>query len=377
MENMVNHNSALFGGSYQGRRVLITGHTGFKGSWLAVWLSMMGARVTCLALEPESDPSHWTLLSQKSNTLRPVQSHTVNINNLEETQAVVTQASPEIVFHLAAQSLVRRSYTFPLETWKTNVIGTAHLLESCRNLPDLKAVVLATTDKCYENTGQDKSFKEGAPLGGHDPYSASKASMEILIASYRRSFFAASCRTKNNALIASVRAGNVIGGGDWSEDRLIPDVVRSVHNQTPLKIRAPKAVRPWQHVLDCLSGYLMLGQKLLNNEETFASAWNFGPSSSSILSVEDILQQLQKSWPDVQWELDEAHHVHESAYLTLDSAKAHSTLNWHPTWKIDRAIEKTALWYKNFYKDQSLATITQIEEYIGDSRHSGMDWVAK
>jgi CDP-glucose 4,6-dehydratase len=376
MENMVNRGASLFGGSYQGRRVLITGHTGFKGSWLAIWLSMMGAHVTCLALEPEGNVNHWALLSDNSDLIENVESHIVDINNLDRLRSVISQANPEIIFHLAAQSLVRQSYASALETWTTNVMGTAHLLEVCRDLSDLKSVVMVTTDKCYENTGKTTSYSEGDPLGGHDPYSASKASMEILISSYRRSFFAENQEVSNKALIASVRAGNVIGGGDWSEDRLIPDAVRSVQSKTSLQIRAPKAVRPWQHVLDCLSGYLMLGQRLLNNESSYADAWNFGPSPDSVRSVEDVLLGLQSTWSDVHWVLDEAYHVHESAHLTLDSSKSHDILNWRPVWEVDQAIEQTALWYKNFYEDQVLNTEVQINNYTEDAQRLGLSWAA-
>ncbi len=369
---MVETKAQLFGGCYHGRRVLITGHTGFKGSWLAVWLSMMGAHVTCLALEPERDMNHWTFIStENNNNVSDIKSHIVDITDLEHLQSTISQANPEIIFHLAAQSLVRRSYAHTLETWSVNVMGTAHLLQVCRNLPDLKAVVMVTTDKCYENTNQISPYKESDPLGGHDPYSASKASMEILVSSYRRSFF----EENKKVLISSARAGNVIGGGDWSEDRLIPGVVCAVQDKMPLQIRSPKSIRPWQHVLDCLSGYLMLGEKLLKGEEIFADAWNFGPSPDEARSVEDVLFSLQKLWPDIKWETDGKDHVHESSYLTLDSTKAHNILNWYPVWDVEQAIKKTASWYKSFYEDNQLSTEDQIMVYVDSARRAEASWV--
>ncbi|MEA1938279.1 MAG: CDP-glucose 4,6-dehydratase, partial [Pseudomonadota bacterium] len=280
-------------GVYDKRRVLVTGHTGFKGSWLALWLARMGANVTGLSLPPETTPNHWDLLKPDIADIRGDIRDSVAVANAVQT------AGPEIVFHLAAQPLVRRSYRDPLETWATNVMGTANLLEACRKSDSVRAIVVITTDKCYENMEWIWGYRENDRLGGHDPYSASKAGVELVASSYRKSFFSG----KNAPLLATARAGNVVGGGDWSEDRLIPDLVRAIWSKTPLVIRSPYATRPWQHVLEPLSGYLMLGKKLLEGDRRFADAWNFGPDDTGNQTVETVLTRLRKNWLAVTWEI--------------------------------------------------------------------------
>ncbi|MGH8555996.1 MAG: CDP-glucose 4,6-dehydratase, partial [Methylococcales bacterium] len=277
----------LFGDCYRGRRVLLTGHTGFKGSWLALWLRHLGAEVTGLALAPATTPNHWDMLGLD------ISEHRIDIRDAGAMQRAALEARPNIVFHLAAQPLVRRSYRDPLETWSTNVMGTANLLEACRKISGLQTIVAVTTDKCYLNQEWPWGYRETDPLGGHDPYSASKAGAELVAASYRASFF----HGENTPLLATARAGNVIGGGDWLEDRLVPDLIRALTKNETLEIRSPGATRPWQHVLDSLSGYLLLGQKLLECRQDFAEAWNFGPDPESNRTVAEVLAGLSKHWP--------------------------------------------------------------------------------
>ncbi|MDH5655975.1 MAG: CDP-glucose 4,6-dehydratase, partial [Spirochaetia bacterium] len=291
----------LFANIYKNKSVFVTGHTGFKGSWLTLWLENLSAKVSGFSLDPEADPNHWNLISSRAVDVRG------DINHFENLKAAITEAKPEIVFHLAAQPLVRRSYREPLNTWQTNVAGTANLLEACRSVKSVKAVVVITTDKCYENKEWEWGYRENDRLGGHDPYSASKAACELVVDSYRKSFF-----NEKGVLIASARAGNVIGGGDWSEDRLLPDLVRAISEKKILEIRSPGATRPWQHVLDPLAGYLLLGQKLLEGGGEFAEAWNFGPTHEGNRTVKELLEEIKKSFPDVKWKTDRADHPHEA-----------------------------------------------------------------
>lgn len=338
---------------YRGRRVLITGHTGFKGSWLSLWLEMLGARVSGIALAPETDPSHWGLLGLD------IDSALVDIRDYGKLRRAVTAADPEIIFHLAAQPLVRQSYLEPLATWQTNVMGTANLLEAARSLPELRAIVVATTDKCYENRERDSAYRESDPLGGHDPYSASKAGAELVAASYRRSFFSSG----SGPLLATARAGNVIGGGDWAKDRLVPDLVRSLEQGRPLVIRYPEATRPWQHVLDSLSGYLMLGQRLLAGEAAFAEAWNFGSDPSCNRTVNELLQGMQAHWRDLSWEISSEKQPHESTLLQLDSGKSRERLGWRPAWALADTLRVTAQWYRRYHESREVASAEQVLAY--------------
>lgn len=353
-----------FGGAYRGRRVLVTGHTGFKGSWLCLWLNALGAEVSGLALDPLSVPCHWDLLNL------PIQDHRVDIRDESAVKAVFETEKPEVVFHLAAQPLVRWSYNEPVITWATNVMGTTHVLEAVRQTPDTQAVVIVTTDKCYENREWPWPYRERDRLGGHDPYSASKAGAELVAASYRTSFL---CHP-GAPLLATARGGNVIGGGDWSQDRLIPDLVRSVASGEPLIIRSPHATRPWQHVLDCLSGYLLLGQRLMTGDVSYADAWNFGPDGRGNRSVERVLGDFASTWPQVHWQVETGPHPHEASLLQLDSAKARMGLQWRPVWDLDTAIQNTAAWYQQWLEADEVRSADQLATYLTDAGEAGLDW---
>lgn len=353
-----------FAAAYRGRRVLVTGHTGFKGSWLCLWLRALGAEVVGLALDPSTDPSHWDLLAL------PVTDHRIDIRDETAVRTLMVAERPEIVFHLAAQPLVRRSYREPIDTWATNVMGTAHVLEAIRHTPEVRAAVVVTTDKCYENREWEWAYREHDRLGGHDPYSASKAGAELVAASYRSAFF----HEEDSPLIATARGGNVIGGGDWSEDRLIPDLVRSVIASEPLTIRSPRATRPWQHVLDCLSGYLVVGQRLLTRDADCAEPWNFGPDQQGNRTVEEVLHGLTREWPRLHWQVTEAPQPHEAGLLQLDSTKAKSHLGWRPVWGYEEAIRHTARWYRNWLEHGEISSLTDLGDYTVDAAASGLDW---
>lgn len=353
-----------FGAAYRNRRVLVTGHTGFKGSWLCLWLSALGANVTGLALDPPSEPCHWDLLGL------PIEDHRVDIRDEAAVHSVLASQQPEIVFHMAAQPLVRRSYHEPITTWATNVMGTAHVLEAARHTGSVKAVVVVTTDKCYENREWPWGYRERDRLGGHDPYSASKAGAELVTASYRSSFQ----HDPGAPLLASARGGNVIGGGDWSEDRLIPDLVRSVTSGQPLVIRSPHATRPWQHVLDCLSGYLLVGQRLLAGERNSADAWNFGPGEHGNRQVEQVLNDIARTLPSVRWELETTPQPHEAGLLQLDISKATMLLRWRPVWNYESAVTQTADWYRRWLNGGEVSSAEQLVAYLGDAVESGIDW---
>lgn len=353
-----------FGDVFRNKRVLLTGHTGFKGSWLALWLTELGAEVTGVALKPESEPNHWDLLKLDVDDRR------ADIRDAVALQKIFAEKKPEIVFHLAAQPLVRRSYRDPLETWSTNVMGTANVLEACRLTETVGAIVVVTTDKCYENQEWPWGYRENDRLGGHDPYSASKAGAELVAASYRNAFFSG----WNSPLLATARAGNVIGGGDWSEDRLIPDLVRATTNNKSLEIRSPNATRPWQHVLESLSGYLLLGQRLLEGQNEFATAWNFGPKTEGNRSVAEVLGKLSVHWPNMNWHKTITPQPHEANLLYLDSAKAHSKLYWGPVWKIDDALAKTAEWYQSWHDKKKIITRDQLSDYVIKAKAESASW---
>lgn len=354
----------MFSDQYRNRRVFLTGHTGFKGSWMALWLSRLGAQVSGYALDPETTPSHWTLLDLEMEDQRG------DIRDAHQVQQAMEAAQPEIVFHLAAQPLVRRSYADPLETWSTNVVGTATVLEACRAVGSVRAIVVITTDKVYDNREWLWGYRETDPLGGHDAYSASKACTEIVVDSYRKAFFT----DPHAPLVATARAGNVIGGGDWSQDRLIPDLVRAATSGRKLEIRSPEATRPWQHVLETLSGYLRLGQLLLGGRKDIAEAWNFGPETADNRKVRDVLAQLQSYWPDLDWFHTADAHPHEANLLYLDSAKSRAQLDWQPVWTLDQALEHTAHWYQAYYQDQSLLSAAQLDAYIAAAKALRVAW---
>jgi CDP-glucose 4,6-dehydratase len=343
-----------FSGLYRNKRVLITGHTGFKGSWLALWLHKLGADITGVALPPLGEINHWELLDL------PIDDRRADIRDIFALESIFQDKQPEIVFHLAAQPLVRRSYNDPVETWSTNVMGTVNLLEVCRKHPSVKAIVIVTTDKCYENREWPWGYRENDSLGGHDPYSASKAGAEIAAASYRSAFF----HQKSAPLVATARAGNVIGGGDWSVDRLIPDLIRALKNKQALEVRSPKATRPWQHVLESLSGYLLLGQKLFEGNQLASQAWNFGPNSKDNCTVDEVLIKLSQLCDGVAWRIGGIPALHETNYLHLDSAKAQSQLNWRPVWGVDEALKKTMDWYLAWIQNDQVITENQLTEYV-------------
>ncbi|MFN0140816.1 MAG: CDP-glucose 4,6-dehydratase [Pyrinomonadaceae bacterium] len=342
---------------WKGRKVLITGHTGFKGSWLALWLDSLGASVCGYSLEPESSPN----LFQDLRLAELIDSNIGDIRELDNFQDVLDRFRPEIVFHLAAQSLVRRSYRSPIETYSTNVLGTVNVLDAIRHSESVKAAIVVTTDKVYQNKEKTTGYSEGERLGGFDPYSNSKACAELVVSSYRDSFFG-----DRDCLIASARAGNVIGGGDWSEDRLLPDVFRALIFEKELLIRNPDSVRPWQHTLEPLAGYLLLGEKLLQGERRCATAWNFGPRTEDSKEVSFILERIKQMWDeDVQWQIADGDHPHETNILRLDSTKAADELGWRPKLDLESALTLTTDWYRDFRNKADLRDVTrkQIEFY--------------
>lgn len=357
----------LFGGIYVGRRVLITGHTGFKGSWLVLWLRALGAQVAGLALDPDTQPSHWTLMG-----FDDVADHRVDLRDAEAVRTVFNEQRPEIVFHLAAQPLVRRSYRDPVDTFGSNVTGLINLLEAVRNCSTVRVVVNATTDKVYAEHDNTAGYRETDPLGGHDPYSTSKACAELVSDCYRKSFFDT---PDAPARIATARAGNVIGGGDWAEDRLVPDLVKAAASKQPLILRNPAAVRPWQHVLEPLSGYLRLGQMLWNSAD-FAGAWNFGPGAASEISVQSLATKLGAHWPALRIGHDANTHPHEAAILRLNCDKAKQQLTWQPVWNIDTALARTAEWYRAFHEKGTIGSAADLAAHIDDARRLGMAWAA-
>ena len=364
MEKLV----TLFGGAYKGRKVLVTGHSGFKGSWLVLWLKMLGADVTAISLPSETTPNHWDLLGLD------VDSCFMDIRDGQTFHKKIIDSNPEIIFHLAAQPLVRRSYRNPTETWSTNVMGTVNLLEGCRLLNQLAAIIVVTTDKCYDNKEWVWGYRETDPLGGHDPYSASKAGSELVAASYRKSFFC----SDSGPLLATARAGNVIGGGDWSEDRLIPDLIRSLVSGSSLEIRSPNSTRPWQHVLECLSGYLALGEKLLGRDVGFADAWNFGPAREGNRKVFEVLCEIQKQWSGFKWrDVSKENNPHEAQLLYLDSGKAFQKLGWKPVWTFEEGVSATAAWYQEWFNQGKTISTQQIIEFSRIASKRNLDWAGK
>jgi CDP-glucose 4,6-dehydratase len=353
----------LFNNTYKNRRVLVTGHTGFKGSWLCLLLHQLGADVFGYALEPPTNPS----LFKEANIDELITSYIGDIRNLTYLQEVLQIVQPEIIIHMAAQPLVRESYITPVETYSTNVMGTVNLLEACRHTPSVKAIVNVTTDKCYENKEWHWGYRENEPMGGYDPYSNSKGCSELVTASYRNSFFNPKNYQNHGVAIASARAGNVIGGGDWADDRLIPDFIRAMANGEKIKIRSPFAIRPWQHVLEPLTGYLSLAEKLFTKGPNFAQAWNFGPDDNDAQNVEWITKNICEMWNDnAAYEIDKNPQPHEANYLKLDCSKAKAELNWIPKWNIQTALQSIVEWNKAFLNGKNIRTITeqQIQHYF-------------
>lgn len=349
---------------WKGKRVLLTGHTGFKGSWLSLWLQSMGSEVIGYALAPPTNPS----LFDVAKVSHGMTSIIGDIRDLALLKKVFSEHRPEIVIHMAAQPLVRYSYVEPVETYSTNVMGTVNLLEAVRATPGVKAVVNVTTDKCYENREWVWGYRENEPMGGYDPYSSSKGCAELVTAAYRNSFFHPDKYNEHQVAIASARAGNVIGGGDWADDRLIPDIIRAIVQGKPVNIRNPHATRPWQHVLEPLSGYLRLAQKLYEEGAAYGDGWNFGPNEEDAKPVQWIVERLTLSWGEgASWALDSRKHPHEAHYLKLDCSKAKAMLNWHPRWHLEDALEAIIDWQRAFRdgKEMRALTLEQIHRYAG------------
>ena len=361
----------LFRGIYKKRKVLITGHTGFKGSWLAFWLSQMGADILGYALEPNTNPNHFSMLDL------PIESVIGDIRDIEHLTRVFGKFQPEIIFHLAAQPLVRLSFDDPVETFNTNIMGTVDIFEACRRTPSVRAVINVTSDKCYENREWVWGYREKDPMGGYDPYSASKGCAELITSAYKNSFFnLAEYGRKHYTLLASVRAGNVIGGGDWAKDRIITDMMEAVGHGKKLYIRNPQAIRPWQHVLEPLSGYLLLGQKLLEGEKEFADAWNFGPNDDGAIPVVQMVQEMQKIWNKISYKVEQdKNNPHEAGLLKLDCSKARIKLKWKGVWDHRATFSKTAKWYQCYYENQQVITKNQLKEYVADAGKLGLTWV--
>jgi len=344
------------------RRVFLTGHTGFKGSWLAIWLNSLGAKVRGYALDPCTEPNMFTLASVGSM----VEDFRGDIRDDKNLASSMMEFAPEVVIHMAAQPLVRRSYADPAGTYATNVMGTVHVLEAIRRTPSVRAVVCVTTDKVYENREWVWPYRETDRLGGHDPYASSKACAEIVSAAYRSSFFSAERLHEHHVALATARAGNVIGGGDWSEDRLIPDLVRGFYSKKPVFIRRPNAIRPWQHVLEPLYGYIMLAERLLAANGRFDSAYNFGPSDEDTWAVERIANKLVEMWRDgATWKRDPDAGAYEANHLRLDASRARLELGWQPGLNIEKALEWTMAWYRAWSRGENMADFTtrQIAAY--------------
>lgn len=358
----------MFNNIYKGKTVLLTGHTGFKGSWLALWLHEMGAKVIGFSKDYPSEPTHFQLLNLDITSIIG------DIRDLKHLKSVFEEYQPDIVFHLAAQALVRYSYNEPIETFETNVMGTVNMYECALQTSSLKAFVNITSDKAYENKEWVWGYRENDPMGGHDPYSASKGCAELVTSSYRNSFF-----QHTDKLLASARAGNVIGGGDWALDRLVPDIFKATSKSETVIIRNINATRPWQHVLEPLSGYLLLGQLLLEKNSKAAEGWNFGPNDDDTRAVGNVIENIQKHWSEVQYEVfQDKNQPHEANLLKLDCSKALAYLQWKPVWHFDQTIEYTTNWYKDYYNNKNLNVADRskadLYKYIEDAKNKGLKW---
>ena len=351
--------ASIDSGFWRGKRVYITGHTGFKGSWLCLLLQHLGAELKGYALSPATEPA----LFLEARVAQGMTSEIGDVRDLATLTASLVDFDPEIVIHMAAQPLVLASYERPIETYETNIMGTAHLLEAVRHCPSVRAVVNVTTDKCYENNEWAWGYREADTLGGRDPYSSSKACAELVTAAYRESFL-----RKDNISVATARAGNVIGGGDWAENRLIPDILRAFEAATPVVIRNHSATRPWQHVLEPLSGYLMLAERLFEKPNDYSGAWNFGPYDHNVRSVGWILDKMTNLWPDNSWRLDSNDRLHEATSLKLDISKASDVLGWKPTWDLVSTLEKIVSWHRCWAGggDVTAACVNEINAFIQD-----------
>jgi CDP-glucose 4,6-dehydratase len=343
---------------WQNKNIFLTGHTGFKGSWLTLWLEQLGANITGYALPPDTNPAMFNILQIDKHVKNNIYG---DICNEQQLSQAMQEAQPEIVIHLAAQSLVRESYTNPVETYATNVMGVVNLLQAAKKTSSVKVVLNITTDKIYENKERLQGYTENEPLGGYDPYSSSKACSELVSASYRQSFF-----QQTDTQLATARAGNVVGGGDWAADRLVPDAIRAFTHGNTLTIRNPLATRPWQHVLEPLGGYLLLCEKMYHHPDDYAQAWNFGPVTDEVETVKTLADSLVKMWQDnACWQQDHAHHPHEANALRLNCSKALTILNWKPIWNLQQTLQETINWYKAYYNQHDMLqfTLQQIQSY--------------
>lgn len=348
---------------WRDRRVLISGHTGFKGAWLALWLNRLGAKVHGLALDPPTEPNLFEAARVGECLASDIRA---DIRDLKLVQEAFRSTEPEIVFHLAAQSLVHSSYRDPVGTYASNVMGTVHVLEAVRTCPTVRAIVMVTTDKCYQNQEWVWGYREIEPMGGYDPYSNSKGCAELAISAYRSSYFNVRSFAEHRVALASARAGNVIGGGDWAPDRLVPDFFRAILMNQELRVRSPHAIRPWQHALEPLSGYIALAERLIIDGPAFAQAWNFGPHDNDAKPVAWLAEELVRLWGDgARWCLDENPYPHEAHYLKLDISKAQARLHWSPRWSLGRALEQTVAWYRAWSKagDMREVSLNQIASY--------------
>lgn len=362
----------MFGECYRDRAVFVTGDSGFKGSWLTFWLTQLLARITGYSLNAPSELNHFDLIKL------PYPRIVGDIRDLGKLTQSMQKCKPEIVYHLAAQPLVCESYRDPITTYQTNVMGTLNLLEAVRKTPSVRAVVIVTSDKCYENREDSRSFRETDPMGGHDPYSSSKGCTELLVASYRNSFFnLQKYGNSHYCLLATVRAGNVIGGGDWGKDRLVPDIMKAASSGECVEVRSPNAVRPWQHVLEPLSGYLLIGQKLLEGDTSVATGWNFGPANKDHVTVAELITQLAEHWNQINCAFPrDVRMFHEAHCLSLDCSKATKELNWSPVWNIEETAAKTTEWYRSFYNDKEVVTEQQWNGYVTIAKERECVWVS-
>lgn len=347
---------------WKGKRVFLTGHSGFKGSWMSLWLQEMGAIVKGYSLVPPTEPS----LFVEADVASGMESQIADIRDYQTLFDSIKAFKPEMVFHMAAQPLVRLSYDIPIDTYSTNVMGTVHLLEACRKVSGIKAIVNITSDKCYENQEWVWGYRENEPMGGYDPYSNSKGCAELVASSFRQSFFNPATYAQHGVGLASVRAGNVIGGGDWALDRLIPDILLAFQENRSVEIRSPHAIRPWQHVLEPLSGYLAVAEKLYTEGAEYSEAWNFGPKDEDAQPVQKIVETLSSNWGEANWFLSEGEHPHEAHYLKLDCSKAKMRLNWQPVWDLETTLSKISKWHKEWLAKANMRehTLTEIKEYM-------------
>ncbi|WP_457636426.1 CDP-glucose 4,6-dehydratase [Persephonella sp.] len=364
----------LFNNIYKGKKVLLTGHTGFKGSWLTLWLKQLGAEVIGYSLEPPTDPSLFEILNLEKEIIHVIG----DIRNEKKLKETFKKYKPDIVIHMAAQPLVRYSYMNPKETYETNVLGTLNVFEAVRETKTVRVIINVTSDKCYENKEWVYGYRENDPMGGYDPYSSSKGCAELLTSAYRNSFFNPENYGKtHNVALASVRAGNVIGGGDWAEDRLIPDCIRALSKKETIYIRNPHATRPWQHVLEPLSGYLWLGALMWQDPTKYSEGWNFGPNDEDILTVEEIVKDVIKIWGNGEYMVNSDNRFHEAKLLKLDISKAHFYLKWKPVYNAKKSLVETVNWYKTYFSNPEKIydfTINQLLSYIKEAENKDLIW---